>query len=109
MGGGLDYDPEVVRAYAAIVAEAAGQVGQIQEKIGATEAKAADFGTSWQGDQGAKYDKYMAAIAADLGNLATHLTEVSGQLNQGTDVVVTAESTGLANIKEIDAQLGSGT
>ena len=109
MGGGLDYDPEVVRAYAAIVAEAASQVGQIQEKIGATEATAADFGNSWNDEQGAAYDRYMKAIAADLGNLAKHLTEVSGALNQGTDVVIDAESSGLRNIKAVDARLGSDT
>ena len=107
MGDGMDVDPEVVRAYAAIIAEAASQVGQIQQKMGATEAKAADFGNSWKGGQGAKFEKYMAAIAADLGNLSKHLTEVSGQLNKGADLVVNAESSGLANIKEIDARLGS--
>lgn len=109
MGGGLEYDPEVVGQYAAVIAEAAEQVGQVQEKIGATEATAADFGNSWKDDQGAKYDKYMKAIAADLGNLAKHLTEVSGQLAAGTDVVIDAESSGLKNIKTIDSRLGSDT
>jgi len=109
MGGGLEYDPEVVRQYAAVIAEAAEQVGQVQGKIGATEATAGDFGNSWSDDQGAKYDKYMKAVAADLANLAKHLTEVSGQLNQGTDLVIDAESSGLKNIKAIDARLGSDT
>jgi uncharacterized protein YukE len=109
MGGGLEYDPEVVREYAAVIAEAAEQMGQVQEKVGATEAKAADFGNSWKDDQGAKYDKYLKAIAADLGNLAKHLTEVSGALNAGTDVVIEAESSGLKNIKAVDARLGSDT
>ena len=109
MGGGLEYDPEVVSQYAAVIAQAAEQMGQVQEKIGATEATAADFGNSWKDDQGAKYDKYMKAIAADLGNLAKHLTEVSGQLQAGTDVVIDAESSGLRNIKAVDARLGSDT
>ncbi|HEY0538135.1 MAG TPA: WXG100 family type VII secretion target [Actinoallomurus sp.] len=107
MAGGLEYDPAVVRAYAAVIAEAASQVEQIQAKMGAKDATAADFGKSWKDDQGAKYDKYMAAIAADLGNLTKHLGEVSGQLNAGADVVVTAESSGLQNVNAIDAQLGS--
>jgi uncharacterized protein YukE len=109
MGGGLEYDPEVVSQYAAVIAEAAEQVGQVQQKIGATEAKAADFGNSWKDDQGARYDAYMKAIAADLANLAKHLSEVSGALNKGTDVVIDAESSGLKNIKAVDARLGSGT
>jgi uncharacterized protein YukE len=108
MAGGLEYDPEVVREFAAVVADAASQVGQITEKVGATDAKAADFGKAWAGDQGARYEKYMAAIAADLGNLSKHLTEVSTQLNQGTDLVVQTETSGLTNIKAIDDQLGSG-
>lgn len=107
MGGGLEYDPDAVREYAAIIAEAASQVGRIQQKIGATDAQAADFGNAWKDDQGAKYDEYMAAIAADLANLATHLTDVSGQLNEGTDVIISAESSGLGNIEAIDARLGS--
>lgn len=107
MAGGMEQDPEAVRAYAAVIAEAASQVEQIQAKMGAKDATAADFGNSWNDDQGAKYDKYLAAVAADLGHLTAHLTEVSGQLAQGADVVVTAESSGLANIKEIDDRLGS--
>ncbi len=106
MGDGLEYDPEAVAAYSAIIAEAAGQVAQIQEKMADTNAKAADFGNSWADDQGARYDKYMAAIAADLGNLSTHLTEISGQLNQGSELIIMTETSGLRNIKEIDAQLG---
>ncbi|MPZ86071.1 MAG: hypothetical protein GEV28_39160 [Actinophytocola sp.] len=107
MAGGMEHDPDAVRAYAAVIAEAASQVEQIQAKMGAKDATAADFGNSWKDDQGAKYDKYMAAIAADLGNLTAHLSEVSGQLSQGADVVVSAESSGLKNIKEIDSRLGS--
>jgi uncharacterized protein YukE len=108
MAGGLEYDPEVVREYAAIIAEAASQVGQIQEKMGATEATAADFGNAWKDNHGAEYDKYMAAMVADLGNLSKHLSEIGTQLGQGADVVVAAESSGLKKVKEIDAQLGSG-
>lgn len=106
--GGMEYDPQVVAEYVAVIAEAADQVGQIKERVGATEAKAADFGKSWAGEQGANYEKYMAAIAADLGNLAKHLTEVGTQLSKGSDLVVQTETSGLTNIKAIDDQLGGG-
>lgn len=108
MGGGLEYDPEIVGEFAAVISDAASQVGQIKEKVGATDAKAADFGKAWAEDQGARYEKYMAAIAADLANLSKHLTEVSTQLSQGADLVVQTETSGLKNIKAIDDQLGSG-
>ena len=106
--GGMEYDPQVVAEYVAVIAEAADQVGQIKERVGATEAKAADFGKSWAGEQGANYEKYMAAIAADLGNLSKHLTEVSTQLTGGADLMVRTDTSGLQHIKAVDDQLGSG-
>lgn len=107
-GGGFDYDPEAVRGFAAVFAEAQGQVSKVQAELGQTAAKAPDFGKTWAPVQGAEFEQYMQALAADLGNLATHLGEISAKLNQGTDLVVESDSAGFSNIKKVEDRLGGG-
>ncbi|SDH63191.1 hypothetical protein SAMN05192558_11322 [Actinokineospora alba] len=103
-GGGFDFDPEAVRGFAAVFADAQAQVTQIQAKIGQTEAKSADFGKSFV-EHGAKFEQYMAALAADLAHLATHLGEVHAKLNEGTELVVTSDSSGYTSMKTLDERL----
>ncbi|CRK59972.1 hypothetical protein [Alloactinosynnema sp. L-07] len=106
-GGGFDYDPEAVRGFAEVFADAQQQVTQIQADMGQTTAKAADFGKSWAQKYGTQFEQYMAALAADLANLATHLGEINAKLNQGTDLTVESDSSGYTSLKTIDEQLQS--
>jgi uncharacterized protein YukE len=100
MSDGFEYDPEAMRAFAAVFNQAGTQMGEVQATVGQTSAKAGDFGRAWE-EHGSKFESYMAAISADLGKLATHLGELGGALTQGADLVVQADSTGLRNIKAI--------
>ncbi|WP_143229633.1 WXG100 family type VII secretion target [Actinophytocola xanthii] len=100
MPEGFEYDPEAIRAFAEVFNQASKQVEQIRATVGETSATTADFGNSWQ-QRGTDFESHMAAIAQDLGNLATHLGQVGAQLTQGTDLIVQADTTGLRNIKAI--------
>jgi uncharacterized protein YukE len=101
MPEGFEYDPAAIRDFAAVFTAASSQVGEVASTVGATSSKAADFGKSW-GDQGADFEKYMGMIAEDLGKLGTHLGEVAAQLNEGTDLMIQTDTTGLKNIEAID-------
>lgn len=103
-GGGFDYDPEAVRGFAEVFAEAAKEVELVKTSLGTTTAKKADFGRSW-GDEGGQFEQYMAALAADLTHLGTHLGEISAKLNQGTDLVVTADTQGYSGLKTIQDRM----
>lgn len=103
-GGGFDFDPEAVRGFAEVFATAQAQVTSIQSQLGTTTAKAADFGKSFT-QHGAQFEQYMAALAADLAHLATHLGEVHGKLNQGTELVVESDSSGYKSMKTLDERL----
>ncbi|MDQ3577738.1 MAG: hypothetical protein M3443_09110 [Actinomycetota bacterium] len=103
-GGGFDYDPEAVRGFAAVFAEAQKQVQQIKVTLGDTSAKRADFGRSW-GEHGAEFEQYMKALADDLANLGTHLGEITTKLGQGTDLVVRSDTSGYSNLKTIQDRM----
>ncbi len=104
-GGGFDYDAEAVRGFAAVFAQAQAEIAKIQAEVGSTTAKAPDWGKTWAGRQGAEFEVYMKAVADDLGHLATHLGEISGKLNQGTDLVIEADSSGYRGIKRVEDRL----
>jgi uncharacterized protein YukE len=97
MPAGFEYDPEAIRAFAEVFEQASSQVEQLTATLGQTSAKAADFGNSW-GQHGGDFETHIAALVEDLANLSTHLGEVAAQLNQGTDLVVQADTTGLRNL-----------
>lgn len=105
--GGFDYNPEAVRGFAAVFAEAKTQVEDIKGTLGQTSAKAEDFGKSWE-DEGAKFEEYMQMLAEDLTNLATHLGEINANLNKGTDLVVNADTSGFSNISSIEDDIPPG-
>ncbi|MGX7824338.1 WXG100 family type VII secretion target [Actinokineospora sp. 24-640] len=105
-GGGFDYDADAVRGFAAVFAEAQAQVSMIQSDLAQSTAKAPDFGKTWAGVQGAEFEQYWQALTADLGNLATHLGEISASLNQGTDLVVESDTSGYSNLKKIEERTG---
>lgn len=106
MGSGFEYDADAVRGFAAVFAEAQRQVEQVRTTLGATSAKASDFGRSWQ-DEGGEFEEYMAALAADLSNLATHLGSINAKLNVGTDLTVRSDTSGYDNLKTIEEHLGA--
>jgi uncharacterized protein YukE len=103
-GGGFDFDPEAVRGFAAVFADAQAQVTSIQSQLGQTTSKSADFGKSWA-KYGTQFEQHMAALTADLAHLATHLGEVHAKLNQGTELVVTSDSSGYTSMKTLDERL----
>jgi len=103
--GGFDYDPEAVRGFAAVFAEAKTQVEQVKSTLSQTSAKAADFGKSWS-DEGGKFEQYIQMLAEDLTNLATHLGEINANLNKGTDLVVNADTSGYQAMQGINTQAG---
>lgn len=105
--GGFDYDPEAVRGFAAVFAEAKTQVEQLKSTLSQTSAKAADFGKSWT-DDGDKFVQYMQMLAEDLTNLATHLGEINANLNKGTDLVVNADTSGYQSMAGFNEQLNGG-
>ena len=107
MSDGFEYNPEAMRAFAEVFNQASAQMAEVQATVGQTSATAGDFGRSWE-EQGTNFDKYMAAIAADLGKLSTHLAEVGGQIAQGADLTVQADTAGLRNVQavEIDSRGG---
>jgi uncharacterized protein YukE len=102
MPEGFEYDPEAIRAFAEVFDQASTQLEQVRATLGDTTAKAADFGTSW-GEHGTKFESYIAALTEDLANLTTGLAAVAGQLNQGTDLIVTADTTALRDLKATGA------
>lgn len=106
MSDGFEYDPEAMRAFAEVFNQAGAQMAEVAATVGQTSAKAGDFGRAWA-EQGAGFEKYMAAIAEDLGKLSTHLAEVGGQIAQGADLTVQADTTGLGNIQAIDSRGGA--
>jgi uncharacterized protein YukE len=103
--GGFDYDPEAVRGFAAVFAEAKTQVEQVKSTLSQTSAKAADFGKSWP-SEGGKFEQYIQMLAEDLTNLATHLGEINANLNKGTDLVVNADTSGFQAMQGINTQTG---
>jgi uncharacterized protein YukE len=103
--GGFDYNPEAVRGYAAVFAEAKTQVEQVKSTLAQTSAKAEDFGKSWEAE-GGKFEQYMQMLAEDLTNLATHLGEIDANLNKGTDLVVNADTSGFTNLQSIEDRMG---
>ena len=105
--GGFDYDPEAVRGFAAVFAEAKTQVEQVKSTLSQTSAKAADFGKSWS-DEGGKFEQYIQMLAEDLTNLATHLGEINANLNKGTDLVVNADTSGYQTMQGINDQTAGG-
>lgn len=107
MSDGFEYNPEAIRAFAEVFDQSGAQIAEVQATAGQTSAKAGDFGRAWE-DRGAKFEKYMAAIAEDLGKLSTHLTEVGGQLAQGTDLTVQTDTTGLQRIQAVESNPRGG-
>jgi uncharacterized protein YukE len=107
VGNGFEYDPEAVRGFAEVFNQAKIQVEQIKGTVADTTAKADDFGNAWSAE-GGEFERYMQAIAEDLGNLAAHLGNIGANLMQGTDLVVNADTAAYQNIRTIDAQLEEG-
>lgn len=101
MSDGFEYNPEAMRAFAEVFNQASAQMAEVQATVGQTSAKAGDFGRAWE-EQGTDFDKYMAAIAEDLGKLAAHLGEVGGQIAAGADLTVQADTTGLQNVQAVE-------
>jgi uncharacterized protein YukE len=101
MSDGFEADPEAMRAFATVFNEAGAQMAEVQATFGQTSAKAGDFGRAWE-EQGANFDKYMAAIAEDLGKLSAHLAEIGGQIAAGADLTVQADTGGLGMVKAVE-------
>lgn len=101
MSDGFEYNPEAMRAFAEVFNQASAQMAEVRATVGETSATAGDFGRAWE-EQGANFDTYMAAIAADLGELSAHLAEVGGQLAQGADLTVQADTTGLGMVTSVE-------
>jgi uncharacterized protein YukE len=101
MSDGFEHNPEAMRAFAEVFNQASAQITEVQATFGNTSAKAGDFGRAWE-EQGANFEKYMAAIAEDLGKLSTHLAEIGGQIAQGADLTVQADTSGLGMVKAIE-------
>ena len=102
MPAGFEYDPEAIRAYAEVFEQASTQLERVTATLADTSAKPADFGTSWA-ERGTDFESHVAALAEDLGNLTTGLAEVAAKLNQGTDLIVTADTTALRDLKATGA------
>jgi len=107
MSDGFEHNPEAMRAFAEVFNQAGAQLTEVAATLGETSAHAGDFGRAWE-EQGANFDKYMAAIAADLGKLSTHLTEVGGQVAAGADLTVLADASGLANVQAVETESRGG-
>jgi len=107
MSDGFEHNPDAMRAFAEVFNQASAQLAEVQATVGQTSAGAGDFGRAWE-EQGGKFDTYMAAIVEDLGKLSTHLAEVGGQLAQGADLTVQADTTGLRNIKAVEIDTRGG-
>ncbi|GAA4429645.1 WXG100 family type VII secretion target [Actinokineospora soli] len=107
MGKGFEFNADAVRGFAAVFAEAQSQVSMIQSDLAQSTAKAADFGKTWAGKQGAEYEQYWQTMMGDLKNLATHLGEISASLNQGTDLTVESDTSGYSNLKKIEDRMGT--
>lgn len=107
MSDGFEANPEAMRAFAEVFDQAGAQLTEVAATLGQTSAKAGDFGRAWE-EQGANFETYMTALAEDLGKLSTHLAEIAGQVAQGADLTVQADTTGLANVQavEIDSRGG---
>jgi uncharacterized protein YukE len=106
--GGFEFNPEAVRGYAEVFAQAGEQVAQLKTMTGQTAAKADDFGKSWT-EHGTKFVESMQMLAEDLGNLATHLGEINAKLMQGTDLTVNADTSGFQNLEGFNDQLSGGS
>jgi len=87
---GYAFDPVAVRAFGDVFATASDQVNQLAAAM-APELAAAD-GEALLTPQLTRLVELMRAVATDLGPLATHLSEVHDRLNEGTDLVVAAET-----------------
>lgn len=107
MSDGFEYNPEAMRAFAEVFNQASAQMAEVQATVGQTSAKAGDFGRAWE-EQGANFEQYMAAIAEDLGKLSTHLAEVGGQIAQGADLTVQADTTGLQMVEAVEIDTRGG-
>ena len=103
MPEGFEYDPEAIRAFAEVFDQASTQLEQVRATLTDTSANAADFGDSWA-EHGARFESYVTALSEDLGNLVTDLAAVAGQLNQGTDLIVSADTSGLRDLTAIDSR-----
>ena len=101
MSDGFEANPEAMRPFAEVFNQASAQMAEVQATVGDTSAKAGDFGRAWE-EHGANFEKYMAAIAEDLGKLSTHLAEVGGQIAQGADLTVQADTSGLTMVKSVE-------
>lgn len=101
MSDGFEANPEAMRAFAAVFNEAGAQMAEVQATFGQTSAKAGDFGRAWE-EQGANFEKYMAAIAADLGKLSEKLAAVGGQIAAGAELTVQADTSGLGMVEAIE-------
>jgi hypothetical protein len=103
---GYAFDPVAVRAFGDVFATASDQVNQL------AAAMAPDL-TSADGDQLltpqlTRLVELLQAVATDLEPLATHLSEVHDRLNEGTDLVVEAETSAYDRIAGFAQEL-SGT
>jgi uncharacterized protein YukE len=102
--GGFDYNPEAVRGFAEVFNQAKVQVEQMKGILGDTSAKAPDFGRSW-GAEGAEFEKNMKKLADDLTNLAEDFGNIHANLMQGTDLVVSTDTSGYQNLKKVENDL----
>lgn len=101
MSDGFEANPEAMRAFAEVFNQASAQMAEVQATVGGTSAKAGDFGRAWE-EHGTNFEKYMAAIAEDLGKLSERLGQVGGQIAQGADLTVQADTSGLTMIKSVE-------
>jgi uncharacterized protein YukE len=107
MSDGFEYNPEAMREFAEVFDQAGAQMAEVGATVGQPSAAAGDFGRAWE-ERGANFEKYMAAIAEDLGKLSTHLAEVGGQIAQGAEMTVQADATGLTMVEAVQTDSRDG-
>lgn len=107
MSGGVEVNPEAMRALATMFAEAQHQTEQVKAAIEKPTAEQKDFGRSWGEPYGKDFTDSMAAIAADLANLAKLFGDVQAQLGQTSDMVVAGETTHVGTFNQISEESGS--
>ena len=106
MSEGFDANPEAIRALATAFAEARQQTDQVKAALEKPHAEQKDFGESWQDPYGRDFVESMGAIAEDLANLATLLSDVQAQLGQTSDLMVEGETTTVGTFQELDSSGG---
>lgn len=93
---GYAFDPVAVRGFGDVFATASDQVNQLAGAM-APDLAAVD-GDALLTPQLTRLVELLQAVATDLGPLATHLSEVHDRLNEGTDLVVAAETSAYERI-----------